>query len=234
MKISRSFTRSGFLVLGLVVLGVTGCAGTTPTIDTGPDAEVTFDGLHSVSGTTADAVWARPDTDISLYSKIMLQGVGIEYRPGGETGRTYRSRSQDGAFEVTPAQREKFESTVKEAFLEELAESETFELVSETGPDVLLIMGGLLDVVSYVPPEPVGRGNIYLSQVGEATLILEVRDSITQATLIRAVDRRAAESGSGGFTRSDRVSNRVEVRRLAKSWARLLRTRLEELASREN
>ena len=117
MKISRSFTRAGALVLGLVVLGVTGCAGTTPTIDTGPDAEITFDGLHSVSGTSADAVWARPDTDISQYSKIMLQGVGIEYRPGGETGRSFSARSQGGPFEVTPAQREKFESAVKEAFL---------------------------------------------------------------------------------------------------------------------
>jgi len=59
--------------------------------------------------------------------------------------------------------------------------------------------------------------------------VLEIRDSITQTVLVRVIDRRAAES-SGDFTASNRVTNRAEVRRLAKSWARLLRTRLDELA----
>lgn len=210
---------------------IAGCASSPPTIDMGPDAEVTFDGLHPIKGSSADAAWARPGSDISQYSKIMLQGVGVEYRPGGESGRTFHSRSQGGHFEVTPKQRERFETVVREAFLEELALSEHFELVNGAGPEVLLIMGGLLDVVSYVPPDPVGsRSEVFLSSVGEATLVLEIRDSITQATLARVVDRRAAES-VGQFTRSNSVSNTSEVRRLAKHWARLLRTRLDELAA---
>ena len=57
-----------------------------------------------------------------------------------------------------------------------------------------MIRAGLLDVVSFVPPDPVGgRTEIYLSRVGEATLVLEIRESESGATLIRAVDRRAAE-----------------------------------------
>jgi len=216
--------------LTLLVAGIAGCAGSTPTIDTSPEAEVTFDGLHEVKGGTADQAWARPGSDISQYSKMMLQGVGVEYRPGGEAGRTYHSRSQGGPFEVTAEQRKRFETVIREAFIEELAKSEHFELVEEAGPEVLLIMGALIDVVSYVPPEPIGRGETYLSSVGEATLVLEIRDSITQTTLVRAVDRRAAES-AGGFTNSNRVSNRSEVIRLAKSWARLLRTRLDDLAA---
>jgi hypothetical protein len=160
----------------------------------------------------------------------MLKGVGIEYRPGGEAGSTYRARADGGPFEVTAKQREAFEKEMKEAFREDLARSEHFELVDEAGPEVLLIIGGLLDVVSYVPPEPIGRSEIFLSSVGEATLVLEIRDSITQTVLVRAIDRRAAESG-GNFQASNRVTNRSEVRRLAKEWARLLRTRLDELAA---
>jgi len=232
MKMKNQRTIAGARIVGLVLLamGLAACAGSTPTIDTSPEAEVTFDGLHEVTGGTADQAWARPGIDISQYSKIMLKGVGVEYRPGGESGRTYHARAQGGPFEVTAEQREEFEKVMGEAFREELARSEHFELVDEVGPDVLLIIGGLLDVVSYVPPELSGRGDIYLSQVGEATLVLEIRDSITQTVLVRAIDRRAAESISG-FQASNTVHNRAEVRRLAKHWARSLRTNLDEFAA---
>ena len=223
----------GFPSLSLVAIAalVAGCAGSTPSIDTSPNAEATFDGLFPIKGGSADQVWARRGADISQYSKIRLQGVGIEYRPGGESGRRYTARTRVDHYEVTEEQRARFEKEVNEAFREELANGERFTLVDENGPDVLLIKGALLDVVSFVPPELIGRGDIYLKSVGEATLVLEIRDSITQATLVRAVDRRAAERSGGELMRSNRVTNRAEVRRLAKAWARQLRTRLEELAA---
>jgi len=229
MKNKRLLDGARIAGLTIFIIGLAGCAASTPTIDTSPEADVTYDGLHEVKGGAADSAWMRPGSDISQYSKIMLQNVGVEYRPGGEAGRTFHSRSQGGPFEVTARQRAEFEKEMRDAFREELAKSERFELVDEAGPEVLLIRGALLDVVSYVPPEPVGRSEVFLSQVGEVTLVMEIRDSITQTALVRAVDRRAAER-SGEFIRSNRVTNRAEVRRLAKSWARLLRTRLDEFA----
>ena len=53
------------------------CSTTAPTIQTGPDAEVTFDGLNRVDNSQADIAWARPDFDISQYTKIMLVGAGV-------------------------------------------------------------------------------------------------------------------------------------------------------------
>ena len=211
-----------------------GCAGSTPTIDTSAEAEMTYDGLYPVKGGTADAAWARPDADISQYSKIMLQGVGIEYRPGGESGRFYSATRRDDHYEVTDAQKAKLRELLREAFQEELGKSKHFSIVTEPGPDVLLIRGGLLDVVSYVPPEPIGRSEIYLSQVGEATLVLEIRDSVSEAIIARAVDRRAAEDAARGFSKSNRVFNTAEVRQLARTWARLLRERLDAYAVPED
>jgi len=139
------------------------------------------------------------------------------------------ARSRGGPYEITEKQKERLRQVVAEAFLDELGKSEKYTLVNESGPDVLLVRGALLDVVSYVPPEPVaGRVDVYLSSVGEATLVLEVRDSITEAILVRAVDRRAAEAMGGWLQESNRVTNTSEVRRLAKRWASLLRTRLDE------
>jgi len=208
------------------------CATSTPTIDSSPGAEVTFDGLHEVKGGRADKAWAKPGLDLSQYSKIMLQGVGIEYRPGGESGRRTTSLSKGGPYEVTAEQKARFREIMVEVFLEELGKSERFTIVGEPGLDVLAIRGGLLDVVSFVPPEPMGRGGIYLSRIGEATLVLEMRDSITDAILVRAIDRRAAEP-MGNFQESNRVSNSSEVKRVARRWASLLRDRLDEFGARK-
>lgn len=217
----------------IIALMLAACATQEPTVDTSADAEVTFDGLLPLKNSRAQMAWARADLDLTPFSKIMLQGVGVEYRPGGESGRTWRQRSSSGGpFEVTEAQKERFESLMREAFTEELARSQRFTIVTEPGPDVLLIRGGLLDVVSFVPPESVGRSDVFLSRVGEATLVLELRDSITEAILLRAVDRRAAEQVAGSVvTPSNRVTNAAEIRRLARTWARMLRERLDQLAA---
>jgi hypothetical protein len=73
--IRQYFLRLTLMAVVAVLVG--GCAGANPTIDT---TEMTFDGLYPVKGGSADMAWARPGADISQYSKIMLQGVGIEYR----------------------------------------------------------------------------------------------------------------------------------------------------------
>lgn len=210
----------------LLVVG--GCAAPEPTVDTSAAAEeMTYDGLYPIRDSLASAAWMRPDADISRYSKIMLQGVGIEYRPGGESGKLYHLRSSDEHFEITDRQKQRLKEILKEAFEKELAKSAHFRIVKEPGPDVLLIRGGLLDVVSYVPPEPVGRSDVYLSRVGEATLVLEIRDSVSEAIIARAVDRRAAEDKARGFRKSNRVANEAEIRRVAGTWARRLRERLD-------
>ena len=126
--------------------------------------------------------------------------------------------------------KKRLRKVVAEAFLDELGKSEKYTLVNESGADVLVVRGALLDVVSYVPPDPVGgRSTVYLSSVGEATLVLEIRDSITNAILVRVVDRRAAEQMGGSLgMESNRVTNTAEVKRVARRWASLLRTRLDE------
>ena len=215
------------ILLSFCAIFVTGCASPPPSINTGPDAEVTFDGLYEVINSRADKAWAAPGLDLSGYTKLMLVGAGVEYRPGGNTGRTYMARSRGGPYEVTEDQKARFEQTVTDAFRQELARSERFMIVDEPGPDVLMIRGALLDVVSYVPPDNIpGRIDVYLTSVGEATLVIELRDSITGAIMARAIDRQAADDMVGGLE-SNRVTNRGEIRRVVQRWARSLREGME-------
>ncbi len=74
----------------------------------------------------------------------------------------------------------------------------------------------------------VGAGEIYLSSIGEATLILEARDSMSGETIYRAVDRRAIER-MGDMVQANSVTTWAEVRRWARRWATRLRSGLESI-----
>jgi hypothetical protein len=216
----------------------TGCTS-TPEFQSGPDAEVTYDGLTRLDKTVMDVVWARTDIDLSGYSKIMLEGVGVEFRPvdGPYSGRagtsTTRSSSSRSEFQLDDATKKLVVKEISGAFTEELAQSDKYEIVDVAGPDVLLLRAGLLDVISRVPPSTVGRSSIYLDSVGEATLVMELHDSTSDAILIRAIDRRAAETRTGSVTESNPVTNRAEIRRLGRRWASIIRSGIETLISGE-
>ena len=92
----------------------------------------------------------------------------------------------------------------------------------------MLIRGGLLDVVSRVPPGPMGNTQIFIDSVGEATLVLEIRGSLSNTIYARAVDGRAAAS-TFQLHLSNRATNRAEIHRLGRHWGRVLREALEKL-----
>ena len=74
-----------------------------------------------------------------------------------------------------------------------------------------------------------GRSSIYIDKVGEATLVLELYDSESDAILARSVDRRAAERSGNTMMNSNPVSNKAEVSRLGRVWGTMLRNGLESL-----
>jgi hypothetical protein len=204
-----------------------GC-NTSPSGPPELDSSLTYDGLAKVKNPKAKGAWMRPDFSLDGYTKIMLIGAGIEYRPVKPVPRAAAASASQ--FPLTPEQKERLRSIVRDAFRTELAQSQRFQLVDEPGPDVLMIWGGLIDVVSYVPPDSIGRSNIYLNSVGEATLVVELRDSESNAVLVRIIDRRAAQ-GLGPMARSTSVTNWSEVQQIARTWASQLRQGLEEAAT---
>jgi hypothetical protein len=209
------------LVVALVV--ASGCASSSRSVRL--TDETSFDGLVRVRNPRFGAVWIAPDLDLSGYNKILLEGAGIEFRDVANSG----SRRSSGEFPLSESAKQRLSRIMEDAFRSELARSNQFELTEEPGPDVLTIWGGLYDVVSFVPPTPTGRGDIWLRSVGEATLVIELRDSRSNATLVRILDRRAAEQTSGVAVST--VGTTAEVRQLANRWARLFRQRLDQAPS---
>jgi len=218
------------LSLILLSLFVGACTSAPPALQTGPDAERTYDGLVRVNNSRFQDAWADPEVDFSEYNKVMPGGARFEFRAVSKTaGRTSLSRGTQSEFWISDANRDKLVDTVSGIFNEELSKAQGWESAEEAGPDVLIIRGALLDIVSFVPPEMIGRGEVYLSSVGEATLVVEGIDSMSGEVVFRAVDRRPIESVGDRMIRANTVSTWSEVRRWALRYATRLREGLESV-----
>jgi len=213
-----------------------GCAAhAAPEIQAGQDAETTFDGLTRVDNTIMDVVWVRPDIDLRGFRKVLFVPVGFSYRdvepsdPTTALRRTPRTRAPElREFQLDEETKAYFESEIGAAFREEVLASDVYQVVDEPGPDVLQIGVALLDVVSRVPPQAATQPGVFIDSVGEATLVLEIRGSMSNSAYLRAVDRRAAQRQSG-MIESNRVTNAAEIRRLGRRWGEIVREGLESL-----
>ena len=212
-----------------LVLALAGCTG-QPTVQTGPNAEVSFDGLHKIDNSAFHDAWADPDADWARYDQFIAGEAFFEYRAVKKSAKysNIRPPASTDEFYIDEKDRERMKREVSDIFDEELTKSERFTETKEPGPNVLIIRGGLHDIVSRTPPELITRGEIYIRAFGEATLVLEVVDSMSGEVIARAVERR--EAGNSAFmTEANTVTGWAEVRRLARRWALTLRKGLDSL-----
>lgn len=219
--------RTGFLII--LAVAIASCSASSPTIQEGEDAEVSFDGLHRIDNARFASAWADPTIDFSRYSKVIPGGAEFEFRAVEKSSGTTRARSTGNEFWISDENRERLKEETSAIFAEELANSTRFEVTDTKGDDVLITRGAMLDIVSNVPPEQMGRGDIFLSSVGEITIVVEIVDSMSNAVIFRAVERRAASRTGGTGIRANSVTTWAEVRRLARRWANTLREGLDSL-----
>jgi hypothetical protein len=214
------------LIAAAAVLALS-CESPPPQLQQGPDAEVTHDGLVRLDRSRMQRAWMKPDADFSQYTRFMVGPPVFRFKAVRGSGRS--ARTGQGAFYISEENRARLEEEVRLVFRDELSKSRYFQRVEEPGPDVLLLEGAMLDIVSRVPPQTAGRSDVFLSSVGEITLVLQLADSETGEVLARAVERRAAQSAGGSLQWSSPVTTWAEVRRLARRWARNLRERMDQL-----
>lgn len=203
----------------LAVFGSLACAPTQPTIASGPDAEITHDGLHRVLHTRRfQRVWVKPDANLASYSKILTIDAGVH--------TTRRARAGRSEFPLTEAQLDALHEGLRATIEESLEQDGHWGRAKERGPDVLVLRVALIDVFLAAPPQRAGRSSSYGSSAGQATLVVELFDSESLEILARIADRRAAERDASSW-RNDDVTNRRAAERLFTIWARRLVEALE-------
>jgi hypothetical protein len=191
--------------------------------------ETSFDGLVKQEKGRFKLTYVDPDIDFSVYNKYIPGAAQFQFRAVKKTSSMTARRSNQREFWISEKDQQKLEDTVSTVFAEELAKSETFTEAAEPGPDTLIIRGALHDIVSQAPPDTIGRSEIYLSSVGEATLIIEAVDSLSGEVIYRAIERRAAQRPGGQMMISNTVTTWAEVRRLARRWASNLRDGMDSI-----
>ena len=225
-------------IVSLAAAGILAGCSSTPAprgpivLQTGPDAEVTFDGLYRVENSVVQLAYMRPDIDLRGYSAILLDDVEVSYQmdPRGRTRATGVGSTTEN-FALTEAQMADFKDRFREAVVEALSSGDGFRIADTRGPDVLRITAELMDLIIRIPTQRGANAQTGATRsYGEVTLVLEVRDSQTGDIMARAADRvDPTGNPSGDLVSVQPAAVRTQVRRLFEYWAGLLRESLDEL-----
>jgi hypothetical protein len=132
-------------------------------------------------------------------------------------------------FPLDEDQKTRFRDMLQAKFDAEMARSATLQPTDSAGAGVLDLHVRVQDILATVPPRTVarsGRGGLALQALGEATLVIELRDAQSEETLARVFDRRAVE-GVAMFQGDAPITRWEDVEKLCERWARTVRERLD-------
>jgi hypothetical protein len=168
-------------------------------------------------------VWIRRGTDFSPYRRLIVMPAEIALR-------TASGRGSDRSFPLDERRMADLRELLRESFRAELVDRGGWLIAQEPGPDVLLLQGGLIDLVVRVPPERPGasaRGGTWVASYGEMTLVIQLYDSRTHEILARIADRQQATPASGKELSRVEFSAASDLRVFFGTWARRLRQGLD-------
>jgi len=194
------------------------------------DLPESWDGLVEVKPKRMDAAYLLPGADFRPYTKVIVDPTQAAFNKDwmkriNDSKRSLSNKvSQEDADKIIAAAQSNFDDVFQEAF-----KKAGYEIVTAPGPDVLRLSTAVINLYVNAPDTmSAGRSRTYTTDAGEATLVLEARDSMSRALLGRVLDRRETRS-TGMAQMSTSVTNVSDFRSLFKSWASIAIKGLEEL-----
>lgn len=212
-------------VIGLLAFLQADLASSQANLPIIPGAEPTEDGLYPLDPSIIGAAWVRPDADLSRYTRVFEMPTGVQFRDVPDRWHNSRSIESADAFFVDEGRKKQMRALFRESFDEALSGVQSFELTDELGRDVVLVQGFLTDVISGVPPYIPGSAITNIRWAWEASIVLEIRDAMSDTILARTAERRRIDGPL------DATLTSALTPRIVNDWSRLLVTRLEELRS---
>lgn len=189
-------------------------------------AESPPQGLVAVRTWNLDHLYLRPNTDLAGYRKVIIDPVQIEFRKDWNQSEQdakglTRRLSPGDARTLADDAASGTQSSIVEAF-----KGRGYEVVAVPGSGVLRLTPRVVDLyinAADVQPSAPGQVRFATKDAGEATLILDARDSASGALLARVVDHRVARETKGTQIRDLRmttaVSNGFWLDEMSRRWA---------------
>lgn len=194
------------------------------------EAPVSWDGLVEVEPKRMDEAYLLPGADFRPYTRLMVDPTQVAFSKdwmksiNDQTRDLSRKVTDEDAARILESARANFDDIFRDAF-----SKAGYEVASAPGPDVMRVATGVVNLYLNAPDTmSAGRSRSYTANAGEATLVIEVRDSMTGALLGRVIDRRETRS-SARLQMATSVSNTSDFRMLFKAWAGIATRGLEEL-----
>lgn len=182
--------------------------------------EKTWDGLQLVKSERSQRVYLLPGANFQPYSKILLDAPEVAFR---KNWMQNFNQSRSLSMQVGQDDIDRVKQEVSSGFGSILAEEfqkAGYQVVQSPGPDVLRIRTGVIDLAVNAPDVRSASRTYSASwEAGEATLVVEARDSQSGALLGRALDRRLA--GDRQPYLRTRASNKADFTRMFREWAKL-------------
>ena len=190
---TKFFRAAGSAFLGVSLACVSAVSEAQLSFATGDDAEISADGLHRLESDQVPGGWAKPDLDLSGYSRLYFLPAGVAFRDVPEARANVLNSRSDEIYAVSEIRQAQLRELFAESLHEAIGDLEGFTLTTEVGRDVLLVRGTLLDFISAVPPDYSSSGAVSVRWVYEAALVIELRDSMSDEILARTMERQRAD-----------------------------------------
>jgi ligand-binding sensor protein len=186
------------------------------------------DGLVKVKSKQMELAWLLPGADFRPYTKVLVDKTQVAFRQNWmknynmNVGMATNMVTQADANQIMTAAQTNFDGIFEDAF-----RKAGYEVVTTTGPDVLRVNSGIVDLTVNAPLG-MSTGQVsWIIYAGQAVLIVEVRDTMTNALLARVADRRATQDM--GRQIASNATNLSDFRQLFSLWSGILVKGLAEL-----
>jgi hypothetical protein len=190
--------------------------------------EITTEGLSVVKKKGRTEIYADPNVDWNVYTKVRLDPATVAFRRNWQ-----RDQNRSQPFKIRTEDMERIKSELSglfgEVFSQELTENGGYTITGESGEDVLRITPHIVDLDVAAPDTRNSPGiqQSYTESAGRMTLKMQLFDSVTGDLIAVTSDREEAPR-RGYLQWTTSVTNRHEAKLLMQRWAKDMRERLDE------
>ncbi|MBL8349914.1 MAG: DUF3313 family protein [Burkholderiaceae bacterium] len=187
--------------------------------------DTTPEGLKLVPNAKVSAVYLRDGADFSGYDKVAILDCYVAFR------KDWKRDQNQGAnpFRVSDSDMAKIKTQLADEFKKVFARELTAKgqtMVTAAGPGVLILRPAIINLDVVAPDTMKPGSRTFSTSAGQATLLLELYDSVTSELLARVYDTESI--GESNFIQvQNGVTNRAEADQVLTKWARQLAAYLE-------